>query len=55
MSAGGEDAGRCRGRIRGPVAAVQRPRGLQFLHHSLRRRTLHGPVVPHVCQNLRLH
>lgn len=52
---GGEDAGCGRGHLRYVMAALSWHVGVQqFCHHALETQ-FYGPLVPHVCQNVRLH
>ncbi|KAK4015968.1 hypothetical protein OUZ56_030934 [Daphnia magna] len=51
----GEDAGCGRGHLRYVMAALSWHVGVQqFCHHALETQ-FYGPLVPHVCQNVRLH
>lgn len=52
---GCEDAGCGRGHLRYVMAALSWHVGVQqFCHHALETQ-FYGPLVPHVCQNVRLH
>ncbi len=53
--AGRENAGGGRGDIRHPLATLPRHVGVQQFRHHVLESKFHGPLVPHVRQNLRLH
>ena len=55
MFLGGEDAGGGRRHLRYAVAAVPRDARLQQFRHHVLQSQFHGPLVPHVRKNLRLH
>ncbi len=52
---GRENAGGGRGNIRHPLATLPRHVGVQQFRHHVLESKFHGPLVPHVRQNLRLH